>query len=363
MANPEAYPLHGGQLRQIAERFRICVTELLDFSANINPDGPPSSVLSALRTSLDDSSTLMEYPDLQETDLRLALACYAGTNQQNIAVANGFVPLLEATLRALKVRSCLLPVPSFVEYRKILERAGVAVVPHVLSIYTPFHYDPAPMLVGQWDSVLLANPQNPSGVCHDAASIHDVITNASAKNMHVFLDEAFIDYVPEHSLTAMVEEFQNLIIFRSVTKFYGIPGLRVAYTIANPKLASAVNDNLPPWSITTLASRAVIAAVKDETYARCSRSKNAARRTALQANLGSSGLRLYPSAANFVLFSLPAQIDPDAFWEYMIREHRIVLRSCASYEGLAKGHFRAAIRTQSENEKLATAVAKALSYL
>jgi threonine-phosphate decarboxylase len=363
MVNREAYPLHGGQLRQIAERFRIPISELLDFSANINPSGPPPSVVSALRASLDDLSTLAEYPDLEQTDLRQSLARYAATDEKNVVVANGFVPLLEATLRTLKIRTCLLPVPAFVEYRKTLERAGVETVPHTLSADFSFHYDPATMLAAQCDAVLLANPQNPSGVCHDVASICDLIAAASAKSMYVLLDEAFIDYVPEHSLTAMIDESPNLIIFRSVTKFHGIPGLRVAYAIANPARSTAIRDNLPPWPVTTLASHAVIAALDDQAYADRSRSENMIRRAALQTDLELLGLTLYPSAANFVLFRLPPAIDPDAFWEYMILENRIVLRSCANYEGLAKGHFRAAIRTQSENKKLATAVAKALSEL
>jgi threonine-phosphate decarboxylase len=109
MANSEAYPLHGGQLRQIAERFDIPLSELLDFSANINPAGPPSSVLSTLRASVNDPSTLTEYPDLQQTDLKQAVARNAGTSEKNVIVVNGFVPLLEATLRTLKIRTCLLP--------------------------------------------------------------------------------------------------------------------------------------------------------------------------------------------------------------------------------------------------------------
>jgi len=363
MTNREPYPLHGGQLRQIAERFGIPLSELLDFSANINPSGPPPSVLSTLRASLDDPATLIEYPDLRQTDLKRSLARYAGTNENNVAVANGFVPLLEATLRALKIRSCVLPVPAFVEYRRTLERAGVKIVPHALNSDSSFHYDPETMLAKQADAVVIANPQNPSGVCHNSASMCELVASASKKNMYVLLDEAFIDYVPQNSLVTMIDRFPNLVIFRSVTKFHAMPGLRVAYAIARPALSTAIGENLPPWPITTLASLAVSAAVDDVPYATHSRSENLTRRSELQRALESSGLAVYPSAANFILFRIPPAIDPDAFWQYLIVEHRIVLRSCANYEALPAGHFRAAIRTQSENKKLATAVAKSLTEL
>ena len=363
MASLDSHPLHGGQLRQIAERFHIPVSELLDFSANINPDGPPPAVLSTLRASLDDPSTLTTYPDLQQTDLKRSIARYAGIQEQNVIVANGFVPLLEATLRTLRIGSCLLPVPCFVEYRRALERMGIVIVSHPLSTESSFHYNPEAMLTGRQEAVLLANPQNPSGACEDSAQMCDFVCKALEKNMYVLLDEAFIDYIPGQSLSAMIDRFPKLIVFRSVTKFHGIPGLRVAYAIANGGLAATISENLPPWPITTLASHAVIAALGDQDYAVRARTQNEARRIELQTELESCGLAVYPSAANFLLFRLPALVDPELFWRKMIVEHRVVLRSCANYEALPGGHFRAAIRTQQENHRLAAAVADALCRL
>jgi threonine-phosphate decarboxylase len=356
------YPLHGGQLRQIAERFGIVPSQLLDFSANINPSGPPPGVLSTLRTSLDDLSTLMDYPDLQEFELKQSISRYAGVAPENIVVANGFVPLLEAALRTLKIRRCLLPVPGFVEYRRTLERAGVEIYLHELNTELNFRYDPAALTTGQHDAILLANPQNPSGVCHSSETLHDLVTRAAETNTYVFLDEAFIDYVPEHSLTTAVDRFPNLIVFRSVTKFHGIPGLRVAYAVSNHELASSLSESLPPWPITTLASRAVSAALDDQPYAVRSRAENTERRTTLQNDLEQLGLLVYPSAANFLLFRLPTTIDPDHFWQHMIVAHQIVLRACANYEALPAGHFRVGVRTQEENVRLSTAISKSLSH-
>jgi threonine-phosphate decarboxylase len=351
-----AYPLHGGQLRQLAERFAIPESELLDFSANINPVGPPPAVLATLRASLDDLSNLTAYPDLQQTDLKRSIAHYAGTNPENVIVANGFVPLLEAALRTLRVQTCLLPVPAFVEYRRTLERLGVAVVANPLDKGSNFRYDAETLLSARHDAILLANPQNPSGVCQDSVTLYNLVENAAHKGTAVLLDEAFIDYVPEHSIAAIVDHSPNLIVFRSVTKFHGIPGMRVAYALANPALAHAISENLPPWPITTLASHAVIAALADETYAAHSRNENWATSAALQAELEACGLQVYPSQANFLLFRLPQLIDPDLFWRTMILDHRIVLRHCANYEALTEGHFRVAVKTNGENRRLAAAI-------
>jgi len=361
MTKFESYPLHGGQLQHIAERFGIAAPLLLDFSANINPEGPPPAVVATLRTCLNDLSVLTEYPDLQLTELKRTLARYAGVNQKNIIVANGFVSLLETTLRTLKIRSCHLPVPAFVEYRKTLERAIVAIDPHPLDVESFFPYHTADILAADHDAILLANPQNPSGVCHDSAHMKDIVAKALESNTFVLLDEAFIDYVPQHSLSAATEEFSNLIVFRSVTKFHGMPGLRVAYAIANPALASSINNDLPPWPITTLASRAVAAALTDSPYTDRTRRENLLRRASLRRNLDSLDLAVYPSDANFLLFTSTKVADPDRFWERMVVDHHIVLRNCANYEGLAPGHFRAAVRTPEDNTRLYSALKAALS--
>jgi threonine-phosphate decarboxylase len=362
-AKIESYPLHGGQLQQIAERFGIPASELLDFSANINPEGPPSSVLSTLRASLDDLSVLTEYPDLQLTEIKRAIASHARVDTSNIIVANGFVPLLETVLRALPIRRCLLPVPSFVEYRKTLHRAKVEITPYALNAGSRFRYDPATMVERAGDAILLANPQNPSGICHDAALIRDLVVRAFEKKVYILLDEAFIDYVPQHSLTPETNKLSKLIVFRSVTKFYGMPGLRVAYAVASPALSWQILEGIPPWPVTTLASRAVNAALGDQQYADRARAQNIERRNSLQQHLERLGLLVYPSSANFLLFRLPAGIDSDLFWQHMIVQHRMVLRACTNYEGLPDGHLRAAVRTREENNHLLEALVKTLSSL
>jgi threonine-phosphate decarboxylase len=361
MRQTASYPLHGGQLRRIAEQFGIPASQLLDFSANINPDGPPPAALSAIRDGLSDLSALTEYPDLEEIELRESIARYVGMAAECISVANGFVPLLEVVLRTLGIRNCMLPVPSFVEYRRTLMRVGIEMTIHPLIAELGFRYDPTAMLDGKCDAILLANPQNPSGVCRDASEIRELVALALQKNVYVLLDEAFIDYVPEQSLTRMTTEFPNLIVFRSVTKFHGLPGLRIAYVVTNTVLFQSINENIAPWLITTLASRAVSAALDDQTYADRSRAVNSDRRNALQRNIQALGLSVYPSEANFLLFQLPLGIDPNYFWHYLITQHGIVLRSCANYDGLSVGHFRVAIRADSENAILAAALAEAIS--
>jgi threonine-phosphate decarboxylase len=357
----ESLPRHGGQLLQISRRFDIPIPQLLDFSANINPDGPPPAVLSTLRASLEELAVLTEYPDFEQTGLKQSIAGYAGVRAQNIAVANGFIPLLESVLRTLKVKRCLLPLPAFVEYRRTLSQAGVEIRPQVLISAFDFCYDIDALVDGDHDAILLANPQNPSGVLTNKGVLLQLVAKCAERNIKVFLDEAFIDYMPLESLSGDIDRATNLIVFRSVTKFHGIPGLRVAYAVATEPVARKINDSLPPWPISTLAAHAVAAALGDESFADRTRWLNGQRRTSLDAGLKRIGIHTYPAAANFLLLRLPNGIRADVFWQRMIVEHHIVLRTCSNYEALSSEHVRAAVRTERENEQLVGAAFESLS--
>jgi threonine-phosphate decarboxylase len=358
-------PAHGGQLRQIAARYGIPVERLLDFSANINPAGPPSSVLSAIRRELNEPSTLAMYPDLELVELKSAIAEYIGTQRENIAVANGFVPLLDAALRSLKIERCLLPVPSFREYRNTLENAGVSVTPYHLSSDEDFRYVPYAILNAllkhSCDAILLANPQNPSGAICDLDTIQQLIEMAAQSSIMILLDEAFIDYFPSSSSTQRSIEQPNVIVFRSVTKFFAIPGLRVAYAVGTSSNVHAINRFIAPWPIATFASHAVCIALRDENYVEESRLANDRQRLSLEQEFARLKIATYPSGANFLLLRFSPDVDVSFLWKRLIVEEQIVLRSCANFEGLKSGHLRIAVRSQLENERMIRGLERVLA--
>ena len=362
--SPPAMPMHGGQLRQIAARFGVDAAHLLDFSANINPAGPPSGVVAALRCALADPATLTTYPDFELPELKRTLASNAGVSPANISVANGFVPLLEAALRSLQISRCLLPLPSFSEYRRALENADVSVLPFQLSAAQNFRYDPQTIvnacLDRGADAILLANPQNPSGVLCHKPQMTQLIEIAVRHRLIVLLDEAFVDYCPAHSLTCHAVEYERMIVFRSLTKFFAIPGLRVAYAISHSSHATELNRRITPWPITAFASNAVCAALQDREYAEASRHSNEHKRTSLKQELARLHITVYPSRTNFLLLGFQESIDVERLWEMLIVDHHVVLRCCSNFEGLPRCHLRTAVRSEPENQRLIHALDRAL---
>jgi threonine-phosphate decarboxylase len=360
-------PVHGGQLRQIAAQYGVAAEQLLDFSANINPDGPPSSVLLAMQRALADPAILTAYPDLDLAELKRTIADSAGVGSGNVAVANGFVPLLDAALRSLKIQRCLLPVPCFSEYRRALENADAVVVPYLFPPDNNFAYEPdailEALLGSSCDAVLLANPQNPSGALCKIREMKRLVGLAAQHGITVLLDEAFIDYCQDDSLTPDAVELSNLIVFRSVTKFFAVPGLRVAYAVCNTAHAIGMSRYIPPWPVTSLASDAICAALRDEAYAGESRLANERRRTWLEEELERLKISTYPSSTNFLLLRFPADLDVSLLREKMIVEHQIVLRSCGNFEGLSSGHLRIAVRSEAENAKLIRGLEQTLAEM
>ena len=143
----------------------------------------------------------------------------------------------------------------------------------------------------------------------------EIIQAAAHANVHVLLDEAFIDYVWEHSVADQVDHFTTLTVFRSVTKFYAIPGLRVAYAISNPEQTARLNSHLLPWPITTLASIGVGAALRDTAYAEETLAANQDHKGRLVEGFQELGLHTYPCAANFLLFRLLSPVNAQEYWQ------------------------------------------------
>ncbi len=366
-ALPSIQPLHGGQLRRIAAHYGIPQERLTDFSANINPSGPPPSALAAMRRALEHPATVSAYPDLESIELKRTIADHAGVRIENVAVANGFVPLLESALRSRKIERCLLPVPSFHQYRRVLENANIVVDSYRLAPSHGFAYDAnvivKKLLERSCDAILLANPQNPSGALCSAPGMSRLIAMAARHNVTVLLDEAFIDYCPSDSLTPQAMRSANLIVFRSVTKFFAIAGLRVAYAVGNSNHIAAMNRFIAPWPITSIASDAVCAALNDQAYADESRLANGRRRLWLERELTRLAIAVLPSNTNFLLLRPPAEVDANLLWERMIVEEQIVLRSCANFEELAAGYLRIAVRSEPDNERLIRGLERVISAL
>jgi threonine-phosphate decarboxylase len=349
-------PSHGGQLRAIARQFGVPQEKLVDFSASISPYSPPEHVTDRLRKLSSDTQFLSQYPDLENGDLKDAISTYAAVPKQSIAVANGMMPLLDATLRALALKRCLVVEPAFSGYRRTLRAVGVEAIGWSLTAKDEFSFAVQPLLESiareQCDSVLLANPHSPSGVMASRDTLQDLCREAAHSRVTVLLDEAFIDFEPETSLCPAIEQFDNLVVFRSLTKFFAIPALRVGYAVAGDRNAECISQSIPEWPISSFAAVAAVELMGCTDHQRSVRAQNVAERENLRKFVRQLGLIVFPGRANYLLLRMRDELAGIAAWQSLIVNHGMVLRCCQNFSGLDASYLRFAIRSREENTLL-----------
>lgn len=354
--------VHGGDVWKVAAECALAPEQLLDFSANVNPRGLPDGALRQLRADAADPRLLMCYPDASASALRAALSARLDIPAGAMVVSAGAEALLAAALRAFDSRHCLVPVPAFSEYARACAACGATLHPLPLDPAANFQLDVEEycrrLRSGRWDTAIVNNPHNPSGALLDSSGMRRIVATARISGTRLLIDEAFIDYAEQASVTVEAARTPGIVVVRSLTKFYGCPALRVGYAVGAPEVMASIAAMTPTWPVTLLALNALRVAIRDEDYARATLAENAAERARLSNGLAKLGAVACPSAANYVLVRLSARSVPGALLrERLLREYRILVRNCDSYDSLETGRYlRIAVRSAGENDRLLSAL-------
>jgi len=212
-----------------------------------------------------------------------------------------------------------------------------------------------------YDLLFFCNPGNPTGRLYrveEVAALHDLCRRAGC---FFVLDEAFIDFAEEQSAKQLLPESDDWLILRSMTKFFGFPGLRLGYAVASPALIVRLQQLLPPWNVGELAQAAGLAALADREHCRRTREFVDAERERLGARLGAlPGLTLFPGAANYLLLQITGGMTAAALQEKLL-QGRLLIRDCSNFIGLDGRFFRVAVRTGEENDRLLGALERAVA--
>jgi threonine-phosphate decarboxylase len=350
-------PKHGGDVYQLARDLGVEVKNLLDFSANINPLGFPPGVLAAVQEALKE---IGHYPDRQCLDLRRDLAAYHHLTPDEILLGNGSTELIYLVARALKLKKALIVAPAFSEYETALKVAQVPVDFHLTAEADNFTLNKAPDLGGA-DLVFLANPASPSGALLPAARLLPLVAALDAAGAYLLLDEAFIDFVEEASLKAHLGRFPRLLILRSFTKFFGIPGMRLGYLLAAPAVIAQLAQAQEPWSVNTMAQAMGRACLRDGDFMARSRSLIVAERAYLFERLAVlNGCRPFAGVVNYLLVKLTRPGLTAAKLRKAMLAHHVLIRDASNFRGLDDRFFRLAVRSRQENDRLLAALEQCL---
>ncbi len=353
---------HGGNVHAAARELCRPVGNILDFSASINPLGPSPR---ALRAIGEGFSLLAHYPDPECWALRRSLASRWKLSPEQIVVGNGATELIHLLPRSLAIKEALIIGPTFSEYAHAVTRAGGR-TRTLLADRREGYQPPLERAIrlfkssrngrGSIDAIVLCHPNSPTGQACEAAVVRSLVREADRLGIWTILDETFIEYCEERSMLSELTTFSRLVVLRSFTKFYALPGLRIGYLAGSEQAASLVRDLQPPWSVNTLAQVAAEASFSDRRHARRSLLCMEQERDRLVGLLGSvPGLTLFPSQANFLLVELPGSHQAVRI-TMALRRQGLLIRDCSCVPGLNHRTVRVAVRTRRENNRLVAAL-------
>ncbi len=350
---------HGGTVFTTARALGFETSRMLDFSASINPLGMPASVRNALRRHLKH---IVHYPDTQATELVSALANHHGIDASSLLCGNGCTELIHLVVRALYPARVLIPAPTFSEYERAAtasrqwcaggQKCELSYFP--LTEKDSFRLDADAFINAMARMVstaspphlaFLCNPNNPTGAATPREDVLKIARAARKLRCYLVVDEAFIDFCPEHSVMDAVPHNTYLIVLRSMTKFYALAGLRLGFGIFPSAVRKKMESLREPWSVNSLAQIAGLAAIADDSFRARSLRLIAREKIFLEKSFEALDIRFISSSANFYLFKMlnaPTVVDT-------LARKGILIRSCSNFRGLSSAYLRIAVRSHTEN--------------
>ncbi len=354
---------HGGNLEEFCRKFQIPMSGVLDFSSNVTPLGLPEKVRMLYPQLLEK---IPAYPDSEAKELCGVIAEQESLACENVIAGNGSMAVMALVIRALAPKSGLLIEPCFSEYRRLLELQGAQIQSVLLREEESFEFSLDKILTALpgKDFLILGHPNNPTGTALKPQELLKLLAICHERGIFVVVDEAFVDWTPEISVAPFLNEGSSFLILRSLTKFYGLAGIRAGYGLASRRVIKILKDYQEPWGMNVLAQALSVAALEDQTFRSRSLAWFGGEKNRFEEKLRSlEGYRVFLGCANFFLLKTSARHVPgtaEDLFEFC-GQQGIYIRLLRDFPGL-ENYFRVALRTDADNEKLLTSLREALRF-
>lgn len=328
----------------------------LDYSSSINPLGTPKKAIAAVKMSAN--SLVQTYPDPECRELKKSLSRYLGIDSEWFTLGNGAIEIIywfAHTTTSVRGR-VVIPTPTFCEYEVASQKVGAEVT---LVPLNNFDLDADKIIekARGADAVFLCNPNNPTGMLA-TKQIMKIIENIDSSTK-ILLDECFIELADNPEANTMIDqisEFDNLVILRSLTKSFGLAGLRVGYSVCNPTLAKRLSTNKIPWNVNSLAQVAGVAALRERRCLSKARALIKKERRFLHDNIEKlESFHPIRSDSNFFLVHLQGR-NSTQFRDRLLKKSGVLVRDCSTFTGMGAQYIRIAIKKHSENVLLLKAL-------
>ncbi|WP_444684713.1 pyridoxal phosphate-dependent aminotransferase [Alkalicoccus luteus] len=340
------WPDHGGQPDYL-KAYTSGKTQWLDFSANINPLGPPKGMLELAANALYETD---RYPDPAYTSCRGQIAAAEQVDREQVCVTNGGAEaiFLAASLSAGK--TAVMAEPSFSEYRRACRHYGI----NVYAVDGAVDHGICEKLVQEVertgaDLLFLNRPHNPSGVVLPKRDVRQLLEQLPTTT--IVVDEAFVDFLPEYEkLNDLLVQHDHLILLRSMTKMFAVPGLRCGFALAGEELAGRMRNNQIPWSVNTISEILLGSMMQEHAFIRQTRLWLQEELEWIQTQLPTS-MTMSDTSVNYYLLQEASLSDHEPLLAHLA-ESGIAARHTYGFRGIEGRALRLAVRQRKENKRL-----------
>jgi threonine-phosphate decarboxylase len=326
----------------------------VDFSSNINPLGISKVVLNTLRKNLPKLSSI--YPDNEHTLLKKKILDYLSSNisLESINVGNGATELIYNFVRTYVRNQVVIPSPTFCEYELASRKMG-AKINHVLLRNWKLDIEKILEKSKNSDAIFLCNPNNPTGLF--SYDLIERLIEKTDRSIKILIDESFIEFVDQNkqpkTFIEKINEFQNIVVLRSMTKSFGLAGLRLGYCVSHPSIAGKISNNKITWNVNGLAQLAGITALENPSHVRRARKIIKSEREFMHTEINNK-LRSFSaneSDVNYYLIQLRCG-NSMQIRDTLLQKNGILVRDCSDFKGINDKYIRVAVKTHDENLEL-----------
>ncbi len=344
---------HGGNVYESAKKLNLLPSEIVDASASLVPFDPPQILIDSLNAEIKKLG-FRYYPERNLNDLKEIIGKFHGINPDNILPGNGASELITwAGYEATKFGMSCIPSPGFVDYERSLNCWNSNFIHCELpknwnNIFPQsFPIDP------KGDVIWITNPHNPTGQLWERNSLEAIIK----KYKLVICDEAFLSITPngeKESLIPLTKKYNNLLVLRSLTKIFNIPGLRLGYVIGSSKKIKQWKINRDPWPLNSFAIKAGIDLLSNKKFYEQWTSQIHSwiniERERVRAKLSTiKNLKVHNSSTNFFLIESQKSLLPNIKY---LENKGILLRECTSFRFLDEKWARISLQSKENNSLL-----------